>query len=92
MRIVSPDKLQCARLCVGRRESLDENVRVEADPLSNSVNVCQQILAVNNDSISLHDLRSGLTTNIATAATNVVRNGCARIPESIKRKAGEHAL
>ncbi len=60
MRVLA-DKLNRAQLGIGWSECLNENIRKKTDSLPDTVNICQQILAANDDSVFLHGPR--LTSN-----------------------------
>ena len=45
--------------CHRELECLDENIGVETKSLPDYVNLSQQVLAVNINSVFLHDVRSG---------------------------------
>ncbi|MGZ5528913.1 MAG: hypothetical protein ACXWJB_09605 [Limisphaerales bacterium] len=53
--VILAENVNRARLSVRWRKSLDKDVGKKAESLTNAFNLLQQILAVNHDSIFLHD-------------------------------------
>ena len=54
-RVIS-NKLYGPCLGISRIERLDENIGKKTESLANAISVCQEILAVNHDSVFLHDV------------------------------------